>query len=280
MTATKINDLVALGMAVVEVAAPVAGGCSCRLRGDCPAVGKHPVGNAWLKRAIANRRHRPDWLPPCARYTPATSYGLVPLKGSGVVVIDRDDPSVRLPMPDTFEVHRPSADPRKGHYYFVLDSGIAEDDVPRTFSGGEVRIAESGHVVGPGSRHASGDIYEANGLPVGTFDRELFDALKALPGVKRGANGAVEAVLGSRRTWLASQARKFRGWDYAPEDIVDELRRLNEDVCSPPLTDREFADVERAVGWAMKNVAPDAAARLTRSKRSRPTANNPWGWMK
>jgi hypothetical protein len=219
---------------------------------------------------------RPTFIPACARLAPATNYGLIPTKGSGLIVIDRDDPAALLPLPETFEVHRPSADPKRGHYFYVLADGISESDVPRSFAGGEVRVAESGYVVGPNSRHASGDLYEANDAPVGIADRELIDALSALRPVRRGADGEVEAVLGSRHDWLVRQARKFAGWGYGIDRIADELRELNETVCEPPLTERE-AEFERMAAWAAKNIEPDRALTITRRRRDR--ADRP-GWAR
>lgn len=168
----------------------------------------------------------------------------MPVPGSGLIVIDRDDPSVRLPMPETFEVHRASADPRKGHYYFRLPDHISEGDVPRSFAGGEVRVVASGHVVGPGCRHASGDVYEPNGSDVAYADRELIDALSALRPVRRGSGCEVEAVLGSRHDFLVRQARKYAGWGWDVDRIADGLRELNDTLCMPPLTEKE-ADVGR-----------------------------------
>jgi hypothetical protein len=194
------------------------------------------------------------------------SYGLVPVPGSGMLVIDRDDPEVGLPMPETFEVHRASADPRKGHYYFRLADEIEESDVPRTFAGGEIRVAGSGHVVGPGSRHVSGDLYEGNDAPaVGIADRELIDALRALPSVKRGPEGAVEAVEGSRHDWLVRQARKFAGWGWDVDRIFAELEELDVTVCVPPLNDP--AELSRMAQWAADNVKADAAPSVRRSTR-------------
>jgi hypothetical protein len=184
------------------------------------------------------------------------------------MVIDRDDPDVLLPLPPTFEVHRRSAPAGKGHYYYRLADGIAEADVPRTFAAGEVRVAGSGHVVGPGCRHASGDLYEGNGLPVADADRELIDALKALPPVRRSTNGAVEAVIGSRHAFLTNMARKYRGWGWDLDRIVERLREDNETVCTPPLSDREFVDVERAAAWAIANVEPDRPVRLSKRRRA------------
>lgn len=191
-----------------------------------------------------------------------------------MIVIDRDDPSVGLPMPETFEVHRSSADPRKGHYYFRLAGDIDEVEVPRSFAGGEIRVAGSGHVVGPGCRHASGDLYESNGADVGTADRELIDALSALKPVRRGADGEVEAVLGSRHDFLVRQARKFAGWGYDIDRIADELRELNETVCEPPLTEKE-AEFERMATWAATNIEPDTVPTVHRSRKRRGDRERP-----
>ena len=248
-------ELVALGFAVCEVAAPLPdGSCSCRLREECPSPGKHPVGRNWLKRAL-HERSNPRAVAMRLRLVPTTSYGLVPPAGSGLIIIDRDAPDVLLPLPETFEVHRASADPRKGHYYYRLADGIDEADVPRAFGGGEVRVAGSGHVVGPGCRHASGDLYEGNVADVGRADREVIDALAASPPVRRDAGGAVEAVEGSRHAFLVGQARKMSGWGYDAERIEAELRELDETVCTPPLG--EAAEYGRMAEWAARNVAPD-----------------------
>ena len=255
-------ELVVLGFAVCEVATVRPdGSCSCRSGVECQAPGKHPVGNGWMKTAIA-RRSRPTFrLPAQVRLAPATSYGLIPMPGSGLLVIDRDDPDVLLPLPDTFEVHRASAHPNRGHYYYRLPADIAEDDVPRSFAGGEVRIAGSGHVVGPGCRHVSGDLYEGNDRAVGIADRELIDALRALKPVRRGAGGNVEAVLGSRHAWLTNQARKYRGWGWDEDRITKALLEDNQTKCIPPLDNEN--DIGRMAEWALKNVAPDPVFRIT-----------------
>lgn len=264
------EDLIRLGFAPVEVAAPSPDGhgCSCRLGDECRAAGKHPLGRDWLKIAVANRERRPTWTPPWARLAPATSYGLVPVAGSRMIVVDRDDPDVLLPLPPTFEVHRPSAHPRKGHYYFRLDDGIDEADVPRGFAGGDVRVAQSGHVVGPGCRHKEGDLYEGNDHPVGIADRALIDHLSALKPVRRGAGGEVDAVEGSRHAFLVGQARRLAGWGRDEDEIVAELELLNETVVTPPLPDSELP---RIAEWAARSIKPDRGIAITRM-HARPSA--------
>lgn len=265
-----VHDLVACGFAVCEVAhLRPDGACSCRSGDECPAPGKHPIGRGWLKTAIRRQPAAALRLPAYVRLAPKTSFGLIPMPGSGLIVIDRDDPAVGLPMPETFEVHRASADPRRGHYVLRLADGISEDDIPRAFAGGEVRVAGSGHIVGPGCRHKSGDLYEANGAAVGIADRDLIDALRDLRPVRHSSSGVVEAVIGSRHAWLTNQARKYRGWGWDADRIADQLRDLNDTVCTPPLTDHEFGDVLRAVDWAVKNIAPDRGYRITRRRNRR-----------
>lgn len=259
--------LIGAGAAVCEVAAPRADGtCSCWNGNDCRVPGKHPLGKAWMKAAIA-RRSRPTFrVPAIVRIAPSTSYGLIPTPGSGLMVIDRDDPAVALPMPDTLEVHRSSAPAGRGHYWFLLADGISEDEVPRAFAGGEVRIAASGHVVGPGSRHVSGDLYESNGAVIAYADRDLIEALRASEPLRRGSDGSVEAVMGSRHDWLVRQARKFAGWGWDADRIADRLRELNETVCLPPLDDRE-AEFGRMAEWAAKNIRPDRTTRVSKASR-------------
>lgn len=272
-------DLVARGFAIVEVAHTLPDGtCTCRNGPDCRAPGKHPVGKDWLAKALAVRAGS-NWRATAERrlrLVPRTSYGLVPPPGSGLMVIDRDA-DVPLPMPATFEVHRTSAPAYRGHFYFGLADDIDESEVPRSFAGGEVRVGGSGHVVGPGCRHASGDTYEFNRDPIGIADRVLIDALVALPPVKLDAEGAVEAVEGSRHAWLVGQARKYAGWGWDEERIAEQLRTDNDEKCTPPLDERE-GGFDRMATWAVTHVEPDAAVVTFRTRR-KPKAE-PWGWMR
>ena len=266
---TSFADVIGLGFAVTEVfAARPDGTCSCRDGESCTSTGKHPTSKAFIARAVRERARPAFTIPAFVRLAPVTSYGVIPPKGSRLMIIDRDD-DVPLPLPPTFEVFRASAPAYKRHFYYRLADDIDEAEVPKAFAGGEIAVAESRFCVGPGCRHKSGDLYESNGVPVGIADRELIDALSALKVVRRSARGDVEAVLGSRRAWLVTQARKFRGWSLDEAEIIERLEELNATVVEPPLTDREFADVIRGVEWAVKNVAPDRGFRITRRRNGR-----------
>lgn len=212
-----------------------------------------------MARALA--RPRPyRRIPAYVRLAPKTSYGLIPIPESRMIVIDRDA-DVPLPMPPTFEVRRASALPYRGHFYFRLADDIAESEVPHTFEGGEVRVAASGYVIGPGCRHASGDVYESNGAEIGVADRELIDYLREHPATRWSETqgyGAVEAAAGTRHAYLSGQARKFAGWGYDSDEIEAELLKINEERCVPPLTGNGLKDIVRMAAWAAANVEPDA----------------------
>jgi putative DNA primase/helicase len=259
-------ELVALGFAVCPVAAPRPdGSCSCRLGDSCPRPGKHPIGRGWLKRSLLERsRHRAVALR--LRLVPVVSYGLIPTPGSRMIVIDLDDPSVELDIPETLTVSRPTAPPGRGHYYLRLPSDIGEADVPRVFAGGEIRVAGSGHVVGPGCRHVSGDEYGANGLPIAEAPAGLIETIRSLPPRRRGsASGGFDAAgpmdpgsvfEGERHAWLVGQARAMRGWAWDATRIEERLRELNDEICSPPLPDH-VAEFDRMAEWAVRTVDPD-----------------------
>jgi hypothetical protein len=187
------------------------------------------------------------------------------------VVIDADEPDRALLalIPATLTVRRASAPEGRGHYYLRLPDGVDEADVPRVFAGGEVRVAGSGHVVGPGCRHASGETYESNGKDVATATKALLEALRARPPLRMGEYAESGSVgQGDRHPWLVGQARKMAGWGWDLDRVVEGLRELNELHCVPPLSDRA-AEFERIAAWAVANVAPDRSVRVTkRSKRA------------
>jgi hypothetical protein len=269
------RDLVREGFAIWEVAHITRGGfCSCRLGTECPSAGKHPVGKAWLQKALAVRA-RPEWekfADRTLRHVPRSrNYGLVPPPGSRLMVLDRDDDAILLPLPETLEVFRKSAPPGRRHFYLRLADDVSEEDVPRVFAGGEVRVGGSGHVVGPGSIHASGDTYETNDRPIGIANRDLIDALKALPPVRKTTAGGI-AVEGSRHDFLIKAARRLRGYGYETDDITDELAAMDEEYFDGSFEDDYGLDeLARMADWAEKNIEPDVKINITFSTRAKPT---------
>jgi putative DNA primase/helicase len=145
------------GFGIVEAYAPAAGGgCTCSAGRACDSPGKHPVGNGWQKRATRS----PQTI--AERVGKRGQYGVIPWPGEGGLILDVDHPDL-LPvrLPPSLRVRR---GPERGHAYFELPHGFDPGTLPATTEWGEVRVeGASRHVIGPWSRHASGDVY----LPVG-----------------------------------------------------------------------------------------------------------------
>lgn len=261
----EVMRLTRAGYAVLEVAAPSDDGCACRLGADCPSPGKHPVGRFWQKRATTKPKH----VTMLTRLVPLRSYGLFPMPGSGVAVLDVDQPDDELMalIPETYEVRRASAPEGRGHYYLTLPDGYPEDAVTRAFRGGECRVGGSGYVVGPGCLHASGDEYVSNHADyLAVAPEALLSALSERPVVKRDEDttyGPVDHVSeGGRHPWLVGQARKMAGWGWSEDRIADALRELNETICVPPLSERAM-EPGRMARWAKQEIAPDVPSRVT-----------------
>ncbi|MCX6692541.1 MAG: bifunctional DNA primase/polymerase [Methanoregula sp.] len=92
----------------------------------------------------------------------AGNYGV--LSRSGICQMDIDDPvkfkNTGIKLPASFTVTRGKS--KRGHYYFTSTDCPPEyrDKFVLTF--GDVRLGGNFYVVGPGSRHPSGDLYRIN----------------------------------------------------------------------------------------------------------------------
>jgi hypothetical protein len=227
-----------------------------------PEGRKAPVLDRWQDRASREPGQVQAWLR-------EGQYGVLPPRGSRLLVVDFDRPDElsNFPaLPPTLTV-----DTARGfHLYAALPEGSEESGVPRSFGGGEVRVAGSGLVVGPYSRHPSGSLYTPrNGLEV----RELSaDFLAALLRSHEAKSGAVMTARGpedagwsvgepGRHDFLLSRARNLRGLGLSAERLREELRRLNTERCRPPKADKE---VDLIVDWVTVNITDDPPSPIFR----------------
>ncbi len=251
--------LAAEGFAIVEVYPPTPdGGCTCREGAGCGSPGKHGVGH-WSRDATRNPR-RVRLLEYRRQGGIQSNYGVLPQRDSRLLIIDNDVAEVRgqLPIPETLTVTRPSAPVGKGHWYLRLPEYTEEAGVPRAYAGGEIRIASSGFVVGPGSKHFSGDSLESNGLPIALATTELVEALRSLPPQRDGL------VAGEGRHWtLVQEARKQRGWGKDLDDLLEALLEVNEGFAEPKGAD----EVAAIAAWAVEHVDVDQLIYITRTHR-------------
>lgn len=147
------------------------------------------------------------------------------------------------PLPATFTV-------RTGggglHLYF----STAEPLSCRTgFLPGVDLKAEGGYVVGPGSAHPAGGLYQvADRLPIAPLPMELLGT-EAAPEQKVGPAPAVEDVIpaGFRDNALTSVAGTLRRRGLVAEEILPALIAVNERRCRPPLPLSALERIARSV---------------------------------
>lgn len=238
---------------------------------------KEPLSNAWQTLGMVN----PDDITTMLS-RPARQYGVFPPAGSRVAIIDFDKQGIyeamRHLLPDTLTIRTSEKESgwRGVHAYIRLPDGVDEADVPRSFEGGEVRIAGSGQTVGPWGRHPSGTLYEPEGTTrvIATASVELIEALQASKARRSSKqnkartaddDGWVVTEPG-RHEFLASRGRYLRGVGLTGTRLSEELHRLNTERCQPPKSDEE---VDALVKWIEANITDDPpkddGARLVRS---------------
>jgi hypothetical protein len=175
------GDFIEAGHKIFGLHAIRDGKCECG-DPDCPTAGKHPRSANW--------QHTPHWSEDQLEVMElsgqlATGYGV--LVSSGLLVVDVDarnggvDSYARLleTVPEIagagLVVNTGSGSGSK-HLYFKAPEGVALAQTLTQYPG--IDFKSTGYVVGPGSLHASGRIYEAvigspadiQDAPVGLID--------------------------------------------------------------------------------------------------------------
>lgn len=220
---------------------------------------KEPIGLEWQRLATSD----PDAIGEMLR-PPGRQFGVYPPPGSGLVVIDFDRLDIYERMAQLIPATLIVKTAKGYHVYGRLPEGVDEADVPRTFEGGEVRIAGSGQVVGPFGKHPSGHIYEPlNGtLEPHELPRALIDALwashEAKTGAQRAARGPEDpdwtVTEPGRHDFLLARARNLRGVGLSGERLAAEVHRLNRERCRPP---KDEPEVRAIVDWIEGHISDD-----------------------
>lgn len=262
MTPLEIGaELAKMGLKVVPVHHPVKRGnaviCSCKKGADCRSVAKHPMPNEWQKGASSNRDLIATWV----KAFPKANLGVVTGVASGIFVLDIDPRHGGLDTLDSLQVKNgklpDTAMVMTGgggyHYYFKHPGGQVKNSAGIVGQGIDVR-GENGFVVGPGSIHSSGGIYdwEGSSTPEESGFQPAPDWLiesmseapqKAPLQVADQTNGVCE---GGRNVWLASiaGALRCRGCDYMA--LFQMLLIANELHCKPQLSTDEVESVAKS----------------------------------
>lgn len=266
MTAPAVDPVAAatyfverLGFAAFPVWGSSEGRCFCGDPHDGKAkhqgpdnVGKHPATVRGFQDATDDLGMIRTFLS-----NPGTpNYGLNP--PPGVLAIDVDGPEgiarwtelERLygQLPVTFTTL--TANGR--HYFFRWPEQVGPMPTGQTF-GYVTRRHDDGYIIGPGSVHPSGTVYDTlrqpSGMPYDIAELPEKWALAALQARSKHSNGAITVgtplpAVGGRHDWLRDRARHYRGLIEDPAVLRATMLAENARLPEP----KSEADVDRAIG--------------------------------
>lgn len=123
---------------------------------------------------------------------------------------------------------------------------------------------DGGYIVAPPSLHASRRVYawENAGCPVADAPEWLLESILAGKRVMAGTGSDVDGNLiqeGTRNNTLYSVGCSLRGKGREMEEIMEELMKLNEKKCSPPLADGEVRTIAESAAKYQPNVVGASA---------------------
>jgi hypothetical protein len=230
--------LTQLGFGIVRVYHPLdASTCSCKQRGACLSIGKHPVGDKWQERA----EYDTDRVRTMLGNPGNESYGIVPPPEVFVWDVDKDAP-LRLksleaelgPLPRT-RVHR------SGNGKHIFYRWPANLERPGNLFGLTTRWAPGGMVVGPGSVHApTGHLYAVeDDSPISELPEPWARAATAF---RDELSTAQDSALPGDPDWiipenhrhdfLVRSAARFRSIGLRGDGLLAAIRALNSDRCA------------------------------------------------
>ena len=241
-----------------------AGKCTCG-RAACKNAGKHPALKSWQTLATTDEETIRRWWEREPHMNPA-----IPT-GRGVVVVDVDGEdgkrSLRLleqkhgALPPTWTVNTGGGG---YHYYFASDAEL-RNSAGKLGSHLDIR-GEGGYVIAPGACHVSGNLYE---WKKGCSPADI--SLADLPGWivrelqmrrKVDSDFILEDEMiceGSRNRRLFEYGCFLRGkrGKTVPE-LTEELTRMNQEKCSPPLESTELEQIIRSVDRYPRGGGPES----------------------
>lgn len=223
------------------------GRCSCN-RPNCSNTGKHPRTQNGHLAATNDINQLEQWW----RLWPETNYGIRTGKESGIWVLDIDGEigkrnldrlvSEHGPLPETRTVRTGSG----GIHIYYKHPGFEIKNTRGRLAEGIDTRGDGGFVVGPGSRHQSGNQYK---LISDEQAREAADPPVWLLKLMEKENRKQErlptvAIIGEggRNDRLFKEASRLRGLGWGESQIYDGLVSRNQS-CNPPLSEDELRKI-------------------------------------
>ena len=250
--AERAAQLAEAGFRVLPAWGVADGKCECG-DPDCEKPGKHPSITGWQKKATTDVRKIEKWWAAHGSRNPAVA------TGKGLVVLDVDGAtgaeSLRA-LEEEYGALPPTQCVLTGrgkHHYFRSDIPLP-CSVSKLAPKIDIR-GENGLVVGAGGRHVSGKTYEwepghsPDDLPMATLPSWIPERLKMVAAKEKAkketeGSGSVlpegKIPEGTRDETLFKYGCYLRGvCGKDMEFIRDELFRINEEKCDPPLPDEQ-----------------------------------------
>ena len=254
------------GWKVIPLHSPSREGCSCG-DPDCTSPGKHPR-IPWKNNVEVLNQSKDTISKWWNKYSDA-NLGILTGQISGVVVLDIDgsegEEALRnegISIPST----RTVITARGRHFYFKAPEFPIKNTVnilPKV----DIR-GDGGIIVAPPSTHMSGIVYrwetETEDLPLAEFPERIIHLLASYNHQAQNPcdlNDKEVFLEGERNIALTSLAGNLRRKGISENGILKALNKLNIDLCNPPLTCSEVAQIAHSIAQYphQDDTGPDAS---------------------
>ena len=258
--ADRAAKLAEAGFQVFPAYGVVDGRCECG-NPRCESPGKHPAVKGWREQASSDPAKVREWWYQHEGRNPAVA------TGNGLVVLDvdgKEGAETLRRLEEEYGALPPTPCVLTGrgkHFYFRWNSHLS-NSTSRLGPKLDIR-GDGGYVIGAGARHASGREYDwkpgcsPKDLPMAELPSWIPALLKENPAreetdsKKDGSSSILpdgKILKGSRDTTLYRYGcflRGVRGYDM--KQIREELFRINDEKCDPPLSDNQVEKLIRQV---------------------------------
>lgn len=229
----------------------VDGRCTCG-NFQCKSPGKHPMFKKWQETGTADPKILEDW----GKKHPSANFGVMTGSASNLFVLDIDprnggnESLEELGItPDDlqwgFELETGGGG---RHYYFSLPAEVEIPRVKDLAPGVDIKC-EGGFVVGPGSRHASGEVYRwvtPSGYfmsPPAVVPDKILCLLRQAKARKDSGPLVADFEEGARNESLMRVAGAMVHNGHSEEAVRAALLEENRLRCRPPLPEDEVSRI-------------------------------------
>ena len=243
---------IARGETVIPLCWPdKTGHCGCGQHHEASGAGKVPLIKAWQKNGTQTQDGAKEYW----RRYPLANVGIVIQPGHFVLDVDADHGGLESlariqedhgQLPLTYKVKTGGG----GYHYYFIGDGIRNTAAMAGYPGLDIRGA-GGYVVGPGSRHKSGKLYEiAYDIEQAPAPTWLVELANKRPQRPAGTSTNGQRIPNHQRNdTLTRMAGRLVHDGLTGEPLDAAIRKINETQCDPPLTDHELTMLKSAKTW-------------------------------